>query len=159
MLCTTTVCTATPLPRVSRRSPPWLAGRLAGPAPQISRNMGVGAKSRFRGMRERHPEYRFRGIGRGTQNPEITGYQGSPTESAKSTLFNFPNFYDARCCQNSLKPQRSTAGGIQKNAPSSWGPSVVFWEAERRPKNHRGAPAGILLLTRTNARAAKEDRK
>ena len=24
---------------------------------------------------------------------------------------------------------------------------MVFWAAERHPKNHRGAPAGILLLT------------
>ena len=129
-------CTTTPLPRVFRALPPWLAGRLAGPAPRISRN-GVGP----------NPDFAER---RGTQNTEITGYQVSPTESAKSTIFNFPNNYDAcccrGCCQNSLKPQPSTTGGIQKNVSSSWGASVVFWEAKRHPKNHRGAAEGYILL-------------
>ena len=137
-------CTTTPLLRVPR--PPRLAGRLARDPEfaewawgkiQISRNEGVGAKSRFRGMR-RHPEYRNRRS------------KSAPRGPQKSTLFNFPNFYDARCCrsccQNSLKPQRSNTGGIQKNAEPRRRPSVVFWEAERHPKNHRGAPAGMILL-------------
>ena len=87
-------CTTTALPRVHcprAALPGWPAGwlardpRIRGMAwdkIQISRNEGVGPKSRFRGM------------GRGTQNTEITGYQVSSTESAKSTLFNFLNNYD-----------------------------------------------------------------
>ena len=147
------LCTALPLtpralphryPGCTARCPRRLAGRPDGPGPQnpdfaewvwgkiqISRNEGRG----------------------GTQNTEFTGYQDSSTEIAKSTLFNFPNFYDAcccrSCCQNPLKPQGSNAGRTQKNVCSAWRPSVVFWEAERHPKNHRGAPAGLLLLPRS----------
>ena len=73
-------CTARPAGWLAQH--PRFRGMGAGKI-QISRNEGVGAKSRFRGM--------------AWEAPRIQNLQGSGVGSsmyAKSTLFNFPNFYD-----------------------------------------------------------------
>ena len=65
----------------------------------------------------------------------------------KSTLFNFPNNYDAVMLSSVISVTVKTTDEhlVGRRFPW-WSPLVVFWEAERHPKNHKRAPKGYILL-------------